>query len=213
MKRLLNEENGLNIERKLEIDNNHYKLHLLKQIDKNINLIQKENRIPRSIDKNSQKKFTNSKIDNSKEEKKPKILGRKRKNSNETGEHNKYSQDNIIRKIKTIVLSYLLIFINKFINNIYKGNIGKGKKIKELKKMNPEQIKILGNKKFLYKNLKDIFSEHISTKYTSLDLDHNKILIEKLINEKDSDKKIKFEKLFSLTFVDCLNHIIKNHII
>ena len=79
--------------------------------------------------------------------------------------------------------------------------------------MNPEQIKILGNKKFLYKNLKDIFSEHISTKYTSLDLDHNKILIEKLINEKDSDKKIKFEKLFSLTFVDCLNHIIKNHII
>ena len=95
MKRLLNEENGLNIERKLEIDNNHYKLHLLKQIDKNINLIQKENRIPRSIDKNSQKKFTNSKIDNSKEEKKQKILEEKEKIQ--------MKQENIINILKIIL--------------------------------------------------------------------------------------------------------------
>ena len=74
---------------------------------------------------------------------KKKILGRKKKYSKEKGKHNKYSEDNIIRKIKSTLLSCLSNLINSQIYRIYNGNIGKGILIKELKKMNQNQIKIV----------------------------------------------------------------------
>ena len=136
-----------------------------------------------------------------------KNLGRKRKSSNEIGEHNKYSEDNLIRKIKSFVLSYLSNFINCFICKVY-GNIGEGIFKKELKKMNQKQIiDTKNNKEFLCKTLKDIFSEYISRKYNNYPKEHNRNLIQKLLNEEDEDKKEKFKNLFSLTFLDCLMHI------
>ena len=61
-----------------------------------------------------------------------KLLGRKTKNSGETGKHNKYSEDNMIRKIKVLFRDDLLDFINNKIkkhlhlseiinNKIYRG--------------------------------------------------------------------------------------------
>ena len=136
-----------------------------------------------------------------------KNLGRKRKSSNEIGEHNKYSEDNLIRKIKSFVISYLSNFINSFICRIY-GNIGEGIFKKELKKMNQNQIiDTKNNKEFLCKTLKDIFSEDISRKYNNYPKEHNRNLIQKLLNEEDEDKREKFKNLFSLTFLDCLKHI------
>ena len=136
-----------------------------------------------------------------------KNLGRKRKSSNEIGEHNKYSEDNLIRKIKSFVISYLSNFINSFICRIY-GNIGEGIFRKELKKMNQNQIiDTKNNKEFLCKTLKDIFSEDISRKYNNYPKEHNRNLIQKLLNEEDEDKREKFKNLFSLTFLDCLKHI------
>ena len=140
--------------------------------------------------------------------KKKKILGRKKKNSNEKGIHTKYSEDNIIRKIKSTILSFVIQFINTTIYSVYNGKIGKGKYMKELKKNNKAQINDTnGNKIFLHKNLGDIFSEDISTKYCNFANDHNKKLIKKLLSEKEGEKRILFEKLFSLTFLDCLSHI------
>ena len=135
------------------------------------------------------------------------FFGRKRKNSNEIGKHNKYSQYNIIRKIKTILLSILSSFINSFIYKIYDGNIGKGVLIKELKKLNQRQI-IDGknNKLFLKKTLQDIFSDDISGKFTNYLPKHNKILIDHLINDEDPNKRRSFQLLFSLTFLECLMH-------
>ena len=139
---------------------------------------------------------------------KKKKFGRKKKNSNEERNHTKYCEDNIIRKIKTITLSYIIQFINSTIYRVYNGKIGKGRFMKELKKINQTQITDTnGNKIFLYKNLRDIFSEDISTKYTNFSNEHNKKLIEKLLIEKDDKKRILFEKLFSLNFLDCLMHI------
>ena len=139
---------------------------------------------------------------------KKKILGRKKKNSNEEGIHTKYCEDNLIRKIKTTTLSYIIQFINSTIYTVYNGKIGKGRFMKELKKNNQSQITDTnGNKIFLYKNLADIFSEEISSKYTNFSSDHNKKLIEKLISEKDDKKRILFKKLFSLNFLDCLMQI------
>ena len=133
------------------------------------------------------------------------FLGRKKKNSNEIGAHSKYCQDNIIKKIKSFLLYFLKIFINSLIYKIYNGDIGKGIFIKELKIINQRQIIDSKNdKEFIYKTLKDIFSDNISKKYTYYLPQHNKNLIEKLLNEEDYEKRVIFQKLFYLTFLDCL---------
>ena len=124
--------------------------------------------------------------------------------------HTKYADDNIIRKCKFIVLSHIMDFINAKIKEKYK-NIGYGIKIKQLMKINKAQvsnIKTDYNLKFMNKQLKDIFSDTISTKYTRFPLKKNENLIKELINEKDDEKKEYFNNLFCLTFSDCLNHFI-----
>ena len=58
---------------------------------------------------------------NGKEKTKEKLkAGRKKKNSFEIGNHNKYTSDNIIRKCKTVLINVLFNFINKKIKDIYK---------------------------------------------------------------------------------------------
>ena len=61
-----------------------------------------------------------------------------------------------------------------------------------------------------WETLKEIFSVNISSKFTQYLSNHNKILISKLLNEKDEDKKNQFIKLFNYTFSDCLNKFIGN---
>ena len=140
-------------------------------------------------------------------------LGRKRKNSKDKGIHNKYSEDNILRKIKSTLLSYLYNFINFSIYTIYKGNIKKDLFKRELKKINQSQVvDTRTNKEFLHKTLKEIFSENISTKYSYYSNDYNRNLIEELLNESDYEKRMKFKNLFSLTFLDCLMHFRGNKI-
>ena len=143
----------------------------------------------------------------SKDKEEKKMLGRKKKDSNEAGKHDKYSEDNIIRKIKSTLLNYLRIFINLFIYKKFNGNIGEGIFRKEILKMNQDQI-TLGkyDKQFIKSTLKDIFSHKLSKKYSTFDSDHNQKLIELLLNETDEKKRIEFQKLFSLTFMECLNH-------
>ena len=58
----------------------------------------------------------------------------------------------------------------------------------------------------LKKTIGDIFSERISGKITNFPPNHNKRLIEKLRNEDDLIKKIYFNELFNLTFIQCLRH-------
>ena len=62
------------------------------------------------------------------------------------------------------------------------------------------------NQEFLNKTFAEIFSDNISGRYTNYPQDHNKKLIESLLNEKDEDKKAYFQKIFGLTFTDCLKH-------
>ena len=59
-------------------------------------------------------------------------------------------------------------------------------------------------RKFINKTFKEIFSVEISKKYTSFLSNHNEVVINKILNDNDDDKRKKFEKLFSLTFIDCL---------
>ena len=135
--------------------------------------------------------------------------GRKKKNSYETGNHNKYTSDNIIRKCKTVLINVLFNFINKKIKDIYKKSLENSSNPKKLMKMNQSQIinsRVKYNQTFLYKTLKEIFSENLSLRCSKYKIDHNKNLINELLNEKDKIKQIFFNDLFSLTFLDCINH-------
>lgn len=135
------------------------------------------------------------------------LCGRKRKTEKEKGLHTKYFEDNIIRKIKSTLISCLSIFINSLIYKIYNGDIGKGILKKELKKMNQNQIiDSKKNKEFLNKALKDIFSDDISAKYTNYHFGYNRELIKILLEEQDIYKRRIFQNLFSLSFLDCLMH-------
>ena len=56
--------------------------------------------------------------------------------------------------------------------------------------------------------MSEIFSVGISKKYTSFLSNHNEIIIKRILNDKDEDKRKKFEKLFSLTFLGCLKKFV-----
>ena len=141
--------------------------------------------------------------------KEKKLLGRKLKNSDESGDHNKFSDDNLSRRCKHIILDKLYCFINYLIKNIYNDFNLPDENRKILLKISQRQAinsKVDYNINFMNKKLKDIFSDNISTKYRRYLPQHNKILIEELLNEKDETKRVLFEKIFNLTFLDCLKH-------
>ena len=141
--------------------------------------------------------------------KEKKKLGRKIKSDEIIGEHNKYSDDNILRKLKNAVLNDALEFINAKITEKYPDECLISKKeilLFRLQQKPLERGKADYNKELLNRTLGSIFSEEISSKYTKHSPNHNKEVIEKLINDEDKDKQIYFNNLFNLTFMDCLNH-------
>ena len=100
-------------------------------------------------------------------------------------------------------------FINKKINEVYQGNIGDGLFKKQLMKLNQEQKKNSNaefNQLFMNRTLKEILSQNITKRIKFYDEDHNKKVIDKIIEEKKDD----FENLFNLTFIDCVEHFIGN---
>ena len=162
------------------------------------------------------KKLNNNEVKSSKK------LGRKTKRDTETtiGDdivndnkkikvHDKFSDDNMRKKCKNILLKSLLTFINNKIKILYKNNIGFGdseKSLKVLKQKENKKDTISFDREFLHKNLKIIFSKEISGSYRNYSSDHNKIIINSLINEKDEEKRNYFNKLFEIKFIDCLKY-------
>lgn len=187
------------------LQNNNINSLLLSKENKGNN--QKEERKEKGKKEEKEKIVEKEKI----EEKEKKMLGRKKKNSNEKGKHDKYSQDNIIRRIKTLIIKLVLKKINIYINEINEVyNMKNFKRIYKTPLLKVVQKDILktGNKQFLTQTLQEIFSNDISTKYkTSFNQSsYNQQIILKLLNEKNEEKRKKFIDLFKLTFLDCLKH-------
>jgi hypothetical protein len=114
-----------------------------------------------------------------------KKIGRIKKDSSLKGIHNKFSQDNIIRKIKRRFHANLRLYINneykKYIctKNQRKKNINNW-----IKKINPKissEIRKEENLKWFESKIYQIFSENISKRYSSYNPDLNKRKIERLI--------------------------------
>ena len=170
----------------------------------------KMNKLPTEINKVKKKK---KKISNKTDDDKNNIILNNSNDNkkNNKPKHNKFSDDNLRKKCKHLVLSSVLEFINNKIFDIYEGNIGNNIYRKELLINNKNQkmnSNIIFNREFIDKKISDIFSEIISTRYTNYLPEHNKLLIERLKNEEDENKRIYFNKLFNLTFNECLNHFI-----
>ena len=152
----------------------------------------------------------NNSKNNSNSEKK---YGRKKKrdNSKEEAKHSKFTDDNIRRKCKHLVLDSVMKFINLKIEIVYNGNIGNNIFKKKLLTLNSNQTtdaSINFNQKFLTKKLREIFSDSISTRFTNFPPQHNKLLIQRLLNEEDENKRDYFKKLFDITFLQCVKHFI-----
>ena len=134
-------------------------------------------------------------------------LNRKRKSEHSKGRHTKYSGDNLRRKIKRYTLNYALEFINKKIKQIYQGKIGVGifkKKLLPINNCIKTNMKIEYNMNLLNKTLGEIFSDNISYRYTNYCKNHNKIIIDLLLHDKDENIALYFQKLFNITFLQCL---------
>jgi len=114
------------------------------------------------------------------------------------------------KKCKNLILKCLLEFINDKIKVEYNNNIGHGESEKSLKILSQKYKKkatVDSDRNFMNKKLGEIFSQDISDRFCKYSLDHNKLVIESLINEEDEMKRNYFTKLFNLTFRDCLMHL------
>ena len=127
--------------------------------------------------------------------------------------HDKFSDDNLRRKCKHLVLSSIMEFINKKIFELYEGNIGNNiilyrKEILTMDKSQKQNSNIEFNRTLYNQKISDIFSGNISTRYTNFLPQHNKLLMERLKNEEDENKCVYFNKILDLTFKDYLSHFI-----
>ena len=107
--------------------------------------------------------------------------------------HDKFKEDNVIKKIKTSFIAKTMNYINKeygiYLN---KHNIKKiGKLIKRISPTMSTRIKKEKNLKWFDSKLKDIFSDNISSKYSKCPGDYNKRQIEQIYKENEAKNVIR----------------------
>ena len=126
--------------------------------------------------------------------------------------HNKYSEDNVIKKIKKIIFDLLIFFVNKVIDlyidedkkNNLKRKIRKTITKNRREKKNEGLLKPLdfaiGNNlkkdyflKLLNMDLKEFLSQNINGKFKLLKKDSNKIIIDEISNDNEI-----FESIFKI---------------
>jgi len=145
-------------------------------------------------------------------------FGRKKLGDKSKRKHNKYSYDNVMKKIKNKIFYYLLSFINIIFNVFIDENKKKSLlKIKNdnkrvynnnfyLKPLNYEIIDNL-NKKYnlalLQMTLKDCFSQNITPKFKKLSTNSNKIIINEILE--DENCNILIGKVLNLKFEEWLD--------
>ena len=161
-----------------------------------------KNEFPKKVIFRMDKKFRNYK-----EERIKKNPGRKKKNSGEIGIHNKFSKDNMMRKLKNKVIESARRLINKMIK------IESGEEYKyfgEMRKIQGvfcQELNIKFNFWFYVQKLKTIFQFKMSTKYSKGDFDSNAQLISKIYSEKYKNKFPRTIKLLDMMFHQYLHEI------
>ena len=127
-----------------------------------------------------------------------KTPGRKKKNSGEIGAHNKFSKDNMMRKLKNKVMESARKLINKKIKDESNSDIKYCREIRKIEGVYSQELNIKFNFWFYFQKLKDIFQFKMSSKYSKGGLDSNYILINKIKEKTDIFPKT--IKLFEMPF-------------
>ena len=172
--------------------------------------------------KNKRKRRTQKEIENYKKHEdppKPKVKnkGRHKKNQiynfeNEIPKHNKFGNDNIPKKINSWCFKSTYNWINDSFLDSNGRFITSNKKRKKNNENNIFKInpKIMTNNvrrkdtlENIEKPLKEILSSQLSSKYTSMPDNKNKILIEKILQENNQDF---VNYILNMRFIDVLNY-------
>lgn len=131
-------------------------------------------------------------------------------NNNNEKYHDKYTNDNILRKVKHLLIESCFIFVNDIFKNTFKSNISKKTPKYEnlLIKIDHKlikEVKIDINRDISKQTIKWILTYDKCPKFTNYDDDHNEKLIEKCLNECNEENRKKLELLLNLTFSDFLD--------
>lgn len=111
----------------------------------------------------------------------------------DTVKHNKFSEDNIIRKIKANFHEKFFNYINKEYGEYFKKKHRVKKMIKLIQRISPSEsrkIKKEDNIKWFSMKLKDVFSVDLSTKCSKYESDYNKKQIDMLYQKGEATKVI-----------------------
>ena len=116
-------------------------------------------------------------------------LGRIKKNSKKKGKHDKFQKDNVIRRFKVFLMRNIYNYLNNsFIINANKDKNNIVNVLQRISSFNSKSISKKDNIKWFNSKIKDVFSENLK-KFICFDLDYNKKLINKVIQE-GKEKKI-----------------------
>ena len=132
--------------------------------------------------------------------KRQKAAGRKKKNSGETGSHNKFSKDNIMRKLKNKSIESARKLINKKIKDESNSGVRLYQEISKIEGIYSQELNIKYNFWFYFQKLKDIFQFQMSSKYSRGGLDSNNKLINKIYSYQKYEKFPKTIKLLEMPF-------------
>ena len=139
-----------------------------------------------------------------------KRLGRLKKNSFLKGKHNKFAEDNIIRKLKRRFLEKVRIYINNEYNNYcIEKRKTKGKKnwLKKIEAKFSINMKKTDNLNWFNLKIYEVFSENLSSKYSTYDSCVNKKKIRNFFLLKDSNK---VKDILNMTIDTLFNKFINN---
>jgi hypothetical protein len=140
------------------------------------------------------------------------FLGRKKKNSGEIGLHNKYSENNRVRKFKVIMKDALLDLINSKIKENINLTLFIGQKefvVDGLLNISQKQIistNVMDNRQLLDKTIREIFSDEIAQNFRRYPKNYNKIVIDKIYEIENEEKII---PILDLKFIDCIKYFRK----
>ena len=139
------------------------------------------------------------------EKNKNKLLGRKKKDDRSDRAHNKFLDDNILKKIKSKFLHYLILFVNVVIKG---ENVGNKKEFKFLNYSYADSLKKSEEIKLLNMTIKEIIlNKSISPKYSKPGEDYNKKLLGIVLQNENSNEIIKYA--FNMKFKEWIDILAK----
>ena len=116
--------------------------------------------------------------------------GRKKIDDETDRKHGKYAPDNIIKKIKSKLFEKMINFINSIVNK--NNEESKRKLFKKLDYKYINQMKQELDLKLLNSPLKDLLLKDISSKYSNLPSNSNRVNLEKILESEKNDEAIMF---------------------